>query len=166
MRKTAWILFLGIFLLAACEFDVPLTTEHVIPINQAVLGSWELVPEENDSPASMKIMEFSDTEYLVHYVENELELFFRAYAINVDGLDAIQLEAIGDEDGPVDKNHDDRYMVASYRIVDGKLETRTLNTELVSKELSDSALLRAAFIEHKENPELFNDPGFFKRVAD
>jgi len=39
-------------------------------------------------------------------------------------------------------------------------------TFLVGEELTGSESLRAAFIANKENPELFNDPGFFERVAD
>ncbi len=163
MRKTGWTLLLGAFFLAACVYEVPFTTQHNIPIDQAVLGTWEIVSEEG-SVEQLRILRFSDTEYLVSDVNGDDELYFRAYAIEVGGVSAVQLEFLGDDKRPV--RGDDRYLVATYSFVDGLLEVRTLNSDLVDDELTDSESLRAAFIKHKENPELFNDPGLFKRVGD
>ncbi|MGD9021155.1 MAG: hypothetical protein PVF46_05110 [Lysobacterales bacterium] len=164
MRKPAWLALLGTLLVGACVYDVPFVTEHDIPIDQAILGTWEIVSEEDDDE-QLRILRFSDTEYLVCDVDGEGdELYFRAYAIEVGGISAVQLEFLGDNKRPV--RGDNRYLVASYRFVDGLLEVRTLNVELVDDELTDSESLRAAFMEHKENPELFNNPGLFKRVTD
>ena len=55
-------------------------------------------------------------------------------------------------------------MVAQYTMVNGQLEIKTLNSELVSNSITDTETLRRVFAEHKNNPELFNDPGLFKRV--
>lgn len=165
MKRTVWMLFLGILLLAACEYDVPLTMEHSIPIDQGILGTWEADSGEDDY-FQLRILKFSDTEYLVHDAEDDGDLYFRAYAIEVAGISAVQLEFLGDDDNPVKSDGGDRYFVASYKMVDGMLEIRTLNTELVNDELTDSESLRAAFIANKDNPELFNNPGFFRRVTD
>lgn len=162
MNTVIRTLLLGL-LLTACVYETPLTPRHDIPIDQAVLGTWNLVSED-DSDEQLRILRFSDTEYLVGNVDNDDELYFRAYAIEIAGVSAIQLEFLGDNKRPV--RGDDRYLVASYRFVDGLLEVQTLNTELVDDELTDSESLKAAFIEHKENPELFNDPGLFERMAD
>lgn len=163
MIKTTWRLLLGTFFLTACVYEAPLTTQHDIPIDQSILGTWNIVSDEG-SDEQLRILRFSDTEYLVSDLNNDDELFFRAYAIEIAGVSAVQLEFIGDNKRPV--SGDNRYVVASYRLVDGLLEVRTLNTELVSEELTDSETLKAAFIEHKENPALFNDPGLFKKVTD
>lgn len=153
-------------LLAACVYDVPITTQHEIAVDQSILGAWEHVPEGDDSSTKMRIFQFSDTEYLVHYLEGDLELHFRAYAFAIDGVKGVQLEAIGDSDQAVGKDLENRYTVASYRMVDGKLEVRTLNTELVDADIADSESLRAEFLKHRDHPELFNDPGLFQRVVD
>jgi len=163
MRTTTWTILATVFLLVACVYEVPFTAEHNIPIDQAILGTWEVVSEEG-SDEQLRILRFSDTEYLVADNDGDDELYFRAYAIEIAGIPAVQLEFLGDNKRPV--RGDKRYLVASYRFVDGMLEVQTLNSELVDDELTDSESLRAAFTMHKENPELFNDPGLFKRVTD
>jgi hypothetical protein len=165
VRKRIPALLFFLLALAACQYDAPLTTAHDIPVDPSILGSWVIVPSDNDDPETrLQIHRFSDTEYAVHYHESNTDLYFRAYAINIAGVSAVQLELIGSEEGAVGSAAEDRYMVASYRLVDGQMEVRTLNTELVDDELKDSASLREAFIAHKDNPELFNDPGLFKRT--
>ena len=163
MRRTVWTLFLGVLLLAACVYEAPLVVDHSIPIDQTILGTWEVISEEGDDE-QLRILRFSETEYLVTDSGDGDELYFRAYAIEVGGISAVQLEFLGDDKRPV--RGDNRYLVATYKMVDGSLEIRTLNTELVSDELTDSESLRAAFMEHKDNPELFNDPGLFRRIED
>jgi hypothetical protein len=164
VKKLVPTLLLLLVALAACQYDAPLTTDHVIPIDPSILGSWAIIPAENDDPETrVQIHGFSDTEYAIHYHESSIDLYFRAYAINIAGVPAVQLELIGSGEGAVGSDEEDRYVVARYRLVDGQLEVRTLNTELVDDALKDSESLRAAFIAHKDNPELFSDPGLFKR---
>ena len=165
MKKFSWMMLAVILFLAACEFDVPLVVEHDIPIDPNILGNWESVSEDEDE-MQLRILKFSDTEYMIHDSDNNGDTYFRAYAINVGGVSAVQIEFLGDDKRPVKSDAGDRYMVASYKVVDGMLEMRFLNSELVDKELTDTESLRAAFIEHKENPGLFNDPGLFRRLQD
>jgi len=163
--KTLLQLVLIVLLLAACQYKAPITTDHNIPVDPGVLGSWKIVPAQNqDNDSAILIFQFSDTEYSVRYHEDSGDLYFRAYAIDIDGVTAIQLELIGNDDGAVDADEKDRYHVVAYELENDLLKISSLNTELVDDELTDSESLRKAFIEHKENPELFNDPGFFKRV--
>lgn len=161
MKTAKWTLILTVLTLAACVYEAPLTTQHTLPIDQAVLGTWQTVSGDG-SVEHLRILRFSDTEYLVNHAESDDQLFFRAYTIEVGGVSAVQLEFLGDDTRPVRGKN--RYLVATYRIVDEMLEVRTLNSDLVGEELSDSESLRAAFTAHKENPELFNDPGLFKRI--
>lgn len=159
------VLSLGTLCLAACEYDVPITTDHEIQINRSLLGSWEAIPgeDEDDDNVRLQVLEYSDTEYLVHYFEGDESLYFRAYPIKIGDVNAIQLELIGDDKESIGHDKEDRFVVASTRLLEGKLEVRTLNTELVNAQLTDSQSLRDAFIANIKNPELFNDPGFFKR---
>ena len=167
MLKIVLAAVFSILLLATCQYQVPITTDHHIPIDHLVLGSWKIVPaKDQDNDSAILIFKFSETEYSVQYHEDNGELYFRAYAINVDGIDAVQLELIGSDDGPVRADNQDRYHVISYKLENDLLKISTLNTELVDDELMDSESLKKAFIEHKENPGLFNDPGFFKRVSE
>ena len=163
MKKLIVLVLNALFLLSACVYEAPLSTQHTIPIDQAVVGTWEIVSDEG-SDDQLRILRFSDTEYLVSDTTGDDELYFRAYAIELEGISMVQLEFLGDDKRPV--RGANRYLVATYRFVDGLLEVRTLNSDLVADELTDSESLRAAFIAHKENPELFNDPGLFKRITD
>lgn len=165
MKNTLLVSFLGLLLLTACEYNAPLTEDHDIPIDQAVLGSWKIAAIENkDDDTEIRVYKFSETEYAMHYLEDGGNLYFRAYAINLGGVSAVQLELIGNGEEPVAGDEDDRYHVVSYKIVDDLLHIATLNSNLVDDELPDSESLQKAFIEHKDNPELFNDPGVFRRI--
>jgi len=165
MKNTIFGSILGLFLLTACEYNVPLSTDHNIPIDSTVLGSWKVASIENkDEDTEIRIHKFSDTEYAIHYLEDGGNLYFRAYAINVGGVSAVQIELIGNGKEAISSDEDDRYQVASYKLVDGLLHIGVLNSDLVDDELPDSESLRKAFIEHKDNPELFNDPGIFRRI--
>ena len=165
--KTVLLLAFSVLLLAACQYKAPITTDHHIPVDHLVLGSWEIVPaQDQDNESAILIFKFSDTEYSVRYHEGSGDLYFRAYPINIEGIAAVQLELIGNDDGLVDADEEDRYHVVAYQLENDLLKISTLNTELVDDELTDSESLKKAFIEHKENPGLFNDPGFFKRVSD
>ena len=165
MKDISLVALICVFLAAACQYDAPLTTAHDIPIDPAILGTWVIVPSENDDPATLvRIHRFSDTEYAIHYQESELGLYFRAYAINIAGVAAMQLELIGSDESAVGSDAEDRYVVARYSMVNGQLEVSTLNTDLVSDKLADPESLREAFIANKNNPDLFNDPGLFKRL--
>jgi hypothetical protein len=166
VKKLIGLVLIAIPFLGACVFDVPVTTKHDIPVDQVILGSWETVPVENEDPAAMRIFRFSDTEYIVHYYEDDGDLYFRAWAMNIGGVYAMQLELIGDEDSATSQYAEDRYMVAAYRMLDGKLEVKTLNSDLINPEITDSKSLEAEILKYRDNPQLFNDPGLFQRSKD
>lgn len=165
--KTLLLLVFSVLFLTACKYKVPITTDHNIPVDPLVIGSWKIVPEEGqDNDSAILVFKFSDTEYSVRYHEDGGELYFRAYAINIGGVDAVQLELIGSGEGPVTSKDEERYHVVAYQLDNDLLKISSLNTELVDDELADSESLKKAFILNKENPGLFTDPGFFNRVPD
>jgi hypothetical protein len=169
MKSVATFLVVAGLFLAGCKYDAPLTTEHSIPVDLSVLGLWEPIPEKGGQSASderMMILKYSDTEYLIHYPAGEDGLYFRGYAINIGGISCVQLQIVGNEDGPLRRDEKDIFHVASYVVEDGELHVRMLNTDLVSDELKESEALRKAFLKHKDNKNLFANPGKFRRVKD
>jgi hypothetical protein len=91
-------------------------------------------------------------------------MYFRGYPINVDGVPCVQIQQIGSVDGDI-KKEDRKYHVISYKLSNGELEIRTLNTDLVDNNLQDSASLRQAFLKHRDNKDLFTNPGKFRGVT-
>jgi hypothetical protein len=169
MKSVAMFLVIAGLFLAGCKYEAPLTTEHSIPVDSSVLGLWEPIPEKGGESAEderMMILKYSDTEYLIHYPVEENGLYFRGYAIDIGGIPCVQLQVIGNEDGPLRRGEKDIFHVASYLLENGELHVKMLNTELVSDELTESEALKKAFLKHKDNKHLFANPGNFRRVKD
>lgn len=166
--------FLSIFpailivMLIGCEYEAPLVAEHSLPVDSAVLGLWEEIPEEGkqvDTKDRMLILKYSDTEYLVHYPpEGNDELYYRAYPIKIGGHSCVQLQLIGTDDGALKKDVKKVFHVVSYQLNDGKLELRLLNTDLLGEGIKTTDDLKRAFLKNKDNKELFKDPGNFRRI--
>lgn len=167
IMKYAGVFLAAVILIAiGCDYQVPLTEEHTIAIDRAVLGLWEEVPKGDKPPnpdERMLILRYSDTEYLIHYPAGKDGLFFRGYPIRVGGVPCVQVQLIGSYDGDLGKE-DRKYQVIRYALSNGILEVRTLDTKLVDKNLSDSASLRQAFFKSKDNKDLFQDPVRFRKV--
>jgi len=163
------ILFcLPVFLIPiGCWYDAPLTEERALEVDPAVLGWWECVSEDTadaEESERMLVMRFSETEYLVHYLVGQKETFyFRAYPIEIGGVACVQLQIIGFADGAADQDEKPFY-AASYNLAGGELVVKLLNRDLIDEGLTGSEALRRAFLKHKDNPELFRDPGRFRRV--
>jgi len=169
MKLSALFLGAAVLLVAGCVYDVPLTERHRIRVDEAVLGLWEPMPddeeEEIDDGERMMILKYSDTEYLVHYPIGKEGIYYRAYLIRIGGVGCVQLQALGTEDGPVDGDGENLFHVASYRIIKGALEIRTLNADIVDDDPDTSRALRKAFLEQKDNKDLFHNPARFKKIA-
>ena len=169
MKCIVTFLIVILLLFAGCLYEVPLPKEHTIPVDLSILGLWELLSgegEELDLDKRMMILKFSDTEALIHYPIGEDGLYFRAYAIKIGNMSCVQLQVIGNEDGPPEKDEKDLYHVASYVLAKGILEVKLLETNLVDADLKNSEALRAASLKHQDNKDLFIDPSRFRRVKD
>ena len=156
-----------ILLLAACTYDAPITEEHSIPVDQALLGLWEAVPgdeEDSSEPERMLVLKFSDTEYLVHDVDGDSGIHFRGYAIEVAGVSCVQLQGSGFDDEPVDETDEELFSIVSYQLVNGELEVSELNTDLVDEDLETSEAIRQAFVAHKDDKDLFTNPVMFRKI--
>lgn len=168
MNRVTLALITAMLVGAGCDYDVPLAEKQDIAIDPAVLGLWEQIPEKNETASPddrMLVLKYTDTEYLIHYPTGKNGMFFRGYPVKVDGVTGIQIQLIGTNDNNAD-NKDRKYQVVSYRLSTDGLEIRTLNPELVDKNLKDSSKLREAFIKNKDSKNLFREPGKFKKMAE
>lgn len=167
MRAIAVVSFLAALSVAGCRYEAPLTTKHALPIDTSVLGVWETVPtegEESEKAERMIILEYSPTEYLVHYPVEKEGFYFRGYPIEIGGVKCVQLQIIGTEAGHPKSDEKKLFEVVSYRPADGELEVRTLNSNLVDDHIATSDALAKAFRDHKNDEDLFTDPGRFRRI--
>jgi len=172
MKRAVVLFALIALLLIGCFFEYPLTTEHNIPVDSAALGLWELMENGKEEPNQsyrITILKYSDTEYMIRYPFENLEGFeeiyyFRGYHIKIGGISCVQLQVIGTLDGPLEKSMKNLFHVASYQLKDGKLIIKLLNTKLVDEYPEDSEAMRKALLKHKNNKELFTDPGSFRKI--
>ena len=100
------VLMLGAILcLAGCKYEAPLVHEHTIPVDASVLGFWQPVPDGSGSPESsenMMVLQYSETEYCIHYSAKEEPMYFRGYPIRIGDVYCVQLQLIGMNNEPVD----------------------------------------------------------------
>lgn len=167
MKKYLWTLLVAILLATGCVHEAPLTTEHTLAIDPALLGLWELVPGEakgDPEKDRMVVMRWSDTEYVVQSHLGPEGDFFRAYPVEIGGHSLIQTEFLGNyfrDWYPPDKTF---YPIITYEIVEGILIIRLLNPEVVDVEIKDSEVLRETFLKNKDRSDLFTEPVHYRRV--
>ena len=156
----------SILLTSACDYKVPLSTEHTIPIDEAALGLWQEVTEEgsNDDRTSIRILRYSDTEYLVMSSTRASSLYFRAYLINVADCVLLQAEIIAEDGKPPGEKDNNLFSVVSYAIEGDELTFASLSARVVDSEISNSQALMEAFIREKDNPELFTDFARYRKI--
>ena len=162
MKVIMMMFAMAVLLLAGCVYESPFTTEHSIAIDSAVLGLWEPKPdggeEDSEQDELMMILKYSDTEYLIHD-----GIYYRGYPIELGGISCVQLQIIGTNDGPPEKDKPDLFYAVSYQLTNGELEIKKLNTDLVDDDLKTTEELQKAFLKHKDNKDLFKDLGVFRK---
>lgn len=161
MKNVTILMVVTVLFLEGCGYDFPLTKEHNIPIDLAILGLWG--PEKKKD---LVILKYSDTEYLIHFFTNRDAVYFRGYPIKIGGIACIQLQVIGTDDGPPHPEERHAFAVVSYLLINDELEVRLLNTDLVSKDFRSSEAFLRAFLKYKDNKDLFVEPKRFNRLKD
>jgi len=161
----SWLVPLAVFLLlAGCDYEAPLSTEHVVPVDPAFLGTWEMVPETDEDRASgdmgpLVVLRFSATEYLVHDPGGH---FYRAFRVDLGGHRCLQLEDLGSGTGPAPESR--RYLVGRCEDADADGFTLSLlNEKHVPSGAKPTAELRAAFLAARDAPDLFEPVARFRR---
>lgn len=159
-------LWLLAFAIVGCTYDAPLSGPQSRPVDSQLFGVWRAIDEDADEPpTTMIVLPFSSTEYLIHYpTATDDSNYFRGYPIEVAGVTCVQLELLGTHNGR--DTTKTPFTVALYSLRGDTLEVRTLNESLVSADLSGTEALAEAFAKHASDPELFHNPGRFKRVTE
>ena len=166
MKRFFLVTVLVMLAFVGCRYERPLTGEQSLPVDPAVLGVWEPFPgegEERVEDERMVILAYTDTDYLIHYPAKNDEMYYRGYPIEVGGVSCVQVQVIGTDKGPLERDQRKRFHVVSYDLSDGVLEVRTLNTDLVKEGLKTPESLREAFLRHKEDEDLFVHPARFRK---
>jgi len=169
MRKHGLVLVFILIILTACEYDAPLVGDASLPIDQALLGTWEFISEGSagqESSERVLIRQESVNLYAIEYGGNESIIYFKGWLAELEGIHFIQLEVTGSNEGPVGEDDHDLFSVISYTLNNGEYVVRSLNTDLVDDSLADTAALQAAFIANRDDPDLFNNPGQLRKLAD
>ena len=163
----SWI-SLALFL-PACEYEAPVAAKQDLPIDSTVLGHWKFVPEKaNDSrdPEEMLILKYSQTEYLIFYPSNSKSgMFFRGYPVRIGKTDCVQIQCVGTSRGNI-KPEERKYHLLTYQFSEpGQIVLRILNTDLLDDDLDSTEALEQAFLKHENDPELFCQPGTFRKLS-
>jgi hypothetical protein len=169
MRKHSLILVFILIIFTACDYDAPLVGEASLPIDQALLGTWEAISEDRvgqASPERMVIRQESANLYAIEYVDGESSIYFKGWLAELEGIHFLQLEVTADNEGPVGAEDTDLFSVVSCALDNGELVYRSLNTDLINKDLADTDSLQAAFIANRDDPDLFHRSGQFRKLPD
>ncbi len=154
---------LVVTVLCGCVYDVPLVEKAAVAVDPALIGTWQLVPDDGkpENPTDrMTILPFDANEYAVICSPQKDLMVFRAYPVQLDGREFVQLEWL--QAGP----EQNRYHVCRYALQSGALTVETLNEKVVGPEIDRSDALRKTFLANRDNPDLFCDPQQYRKVAE
>ena len=170
MRKQGLILIFILIIFTACDYDAPLVGEASLPIDQALLGTWEAIPYDRagqESPERIVIRQESANLYVIEHVDGESIIYFKGWLAELEGSRFMQVEVTGDsKKGSDGAEDDDLFSVVTYALDNDELVVRSLNTDLVNKDLADTAALQAAFVANRDDPSLFHEPGKYRKLQE
>jgi len=155
--------------IAGCLYEHPFVEEDVLPIDANLVAVWEEVPPEVDDPGErgrLTAIRFSDTEYLIHYPSNEDGGYFRGYLVRLGEKTYIQIEAIAGSAGPLPPRNKRRFHLASYSVKNDQLQLRMVDPDQLPEQPKDSEALRKGFMDAEDHPDLFDEPGTFRRLGE
>lgn len=175
MRSHLVTVFILVFLLAGCRYEVPLAPLSGLQLNHSVLGHWQQVSAPGDNDKANKrvtIARYTDDQYFLSYQTQNKDLYFRGYPIEVDGRRFVQIQFIGVSDGrlaaPLRRFDVLRYEVNAERNGEqngDRLTVWNVNEELLPKDMDDSAMLKERFTARLDNEALFEKVGEFERAG-
>jgi hypothetical protein len=164
--KNLFPVLCGVCLLASCVFEQPFEPEARLSLDPAVAGLWqEEVSDAERAPNRLLVLVHSDHEWLVQYPVGEADktMFFRAWPIDLAGDRYVQIQLIGNGNGPV-KPEDRKFHLLKLQAVEDSLAFMTLNADKLGKETNDTQSMRESFERVKAESGLFGDAVRFKRV--
>lgn len=155
-------LFLGLLLLTACDFTVPLSPSPRMMVDKPALGLWQRTTSRGNTERLL-VLQLGEREYLIVWPKGaNTELYARAHLFEYAGSTLVQLQWFGNSNGDV-PDDDRNYQIASYGISADRLSVRLLNTDVIGKEFSTADDLAAAIDSNSNDPELFGEEMLFHR---
>jgi len=164
--KTLFVTLALAMCLSSCVFESPFEATAKAPVEQALLGRWQEVPANTQSPGNrMLVLQHSENEYLVRYPEGDKAMFFRAFAVDLAGQPCIQIQLIGTAEGAV-KPENRKFHLLKVEHNGDALELKTINRDVLGKDLKQTDELKAAFAARASDPSLFAEPMKFRRAGE
>ena len=150
--------------LAGCDYTVSLTDTPELPIDKALVGSWERTTNQGERQ-HLLVLPLSKTEYLVSFPAGAKDaMFARACLCKAAGLTFIQMTWLGTAHGATPE--DGRvYQYATFEVKDDTLKGRLLNPEVVDRAAASTASLLTAIEANKDSSKLFRDVWEFTKVT-
>jgi hypothetical protein len=168
MRKRTLITAIILLVLTACDYAAPLVGEASLPIDPALVGTWEMLEErDGQEPSLLRVVirQKSANQYEIAVGNGgESTDYAIGWLAELEGIRFLQTQYTGDKDGPVDVKYTRLFSVYSYALHNDELVLQQLNKDLVNTNLTDTAALQAAFVANRDNPSLFHEPGQFKKL--
>lgn len=164
VMKTLFAAVIAAFLSSSCVFEEPFEPTAKLAVDDSLTGLWEEVLDDaGRDPNRLLVLKHSDNEYVVQYPVGAKAMFFRAYAVELDGSRLMQIQLTGTADGPV-KAADRKYHLLRVEGGGEALSLQVIRPEALGKNLEGSQAMRDAFATHKNDAGLFDDPLKFRRA--
>lgn len=152
------------FLSSSCVFEEPFEATAKLPVDDSLTGLWEEVLDDAGRvPNRLLVLKHSENEYVVQYPVGTKAMFFRAYAVELDGSPFMQIQLTGTAEGPV-KNADRKYHLLRVESGNQALSLQVIDPEVLGEDLKGTQALREAFAKHRNDAGLFDEPMRFRSV--
>lgn len=162
--KTLFAAVVAAFLSSSCVFEEPFEPTAKLPVDDSLTGLWEeALDDAGRDPNRLLVLKHSENEYVVQYPVGTKAMFFRAFAVELEGSPFVQIQLTGTADGPV-KSADRKYHLLRVESGNEALTLQVIRPETLGKNLKGSQALREAFAAHKNDAGLFDDPMRFRKV--
>jgi hypothetical protein len=142
-----------VLLLAACNYDVPLTAKSNQRVNARLLGEWMVVDKENGKEEHLSVRELDDTTYVVTFDGDIYRVFHSDYA----GVPFLSVQ---------DLNADNRkyvYFVWQLSADNTQLTLKGVSNKVIPETTKDRGALQKLIKANLANPALYGDPLTFTR---
>jgi hypothetical protein len=148
---------------AGCDFTVPISQQHTVAVDGAVLGLWE-TQSDGGKVERLLVLKLSETEYVVQYPLGADAMLFRGYPVKVGDQTLVQLQVLGTVKGQMPDKNAKPYQIAAYRTKEDTLRVKLLDPRSVGENLHSTDTLRAAVVEALPDSRSFREEMRFKRV--
>jgi hypothetical protein len=132
-----------VFVLAACQFEMPITAQPTRKVDARLLGNWVSA----DGKEQLKVRELDDSVYVVYY-DGDL---FRAFHSDLAGTPFVSVQ---------DLNSGERkfaYLVWKVSEDGRALTLRSVQTKVIPKETKDRSRMQELLKKNVQNPELLGE---------